>query len=114
RAAGYAPAYSTSVNIASASVGLLIPPTTAAIVYSTVAGGVSVSALFMAGYVPGILMGVAVMAVAYVIARRAGYRSTERVGVGTALRTLGRAVPSLLLVVVVVGGIVAGVFTATE
>ena len=114
RAAGYDPAYSTSVNIASASVGLLIPPTTAAIVYSTVAGGVSVSALFMAGYVPGILMGVAVMIVAFLIARRAGYRSSERVSAGTALRTLLRAVPSLLLVVVVVGGIVAGVFTATE
>ena len=114
RAAGYDPAYSASVNIASASVGLLIPPTTAAIVYSTVAGGVSVSALFMAGYVPGILMGVVVMAVAFVIARRAGYRSTDRVDARTALRTLVRALPSLLLVVVVVGGIVAGVFTATE
>ena len=59
-------------------------------------------------------MGVAVMIVAFLIARRAGYRSSERVSAGTALRTLLRAVPSLLLVVVVVGGIVAGVFTATE
>lgn len=114
RAVGYDPAYSSSVNIASASVGLLIPPTTAAIVYSTVAGGVSVSALFMAGYVPGILMGLAIMIVAFLVARRAGYRSSERVSAGTALRTLLRALPSLLLVVVVVGGIVAGVFTATE
>jgi len=114
RAAGYDPAYSTSVNIASASVGLLIPPTTAAIVYATVAGGVSVAALFMAGYVPGILMGIAVMAVAFVTARRAGYRSSERVDARTALLTFLRAVPSLLLVVVAVGGIVTGVFTATE
>lgn len=114
RAAGYDPAYSTSVNIASASVGLLIPPTTAAIVYATVAGGVSVAALFMAGYVPGILMGIAVMAVAFVTARRAGYRSSERVDARTALLTFLRAIPSLLLVVVAVGGIVTGVFTATE
>ncbi|NMA76496.1 MAG: TRAP transporter large permease [Actinomycetales bacterium] len=114
RKAGYDPAFSTSVNIASASVGLLIPPTTAAIVYSTVAGGVSVAALFVAGYVPGILMGVVVMAIAFVVARRRGYRSTDHVGPALALRTFLRAVPSLLLVVVVVGGIIAGIFTATE
>jgi len=112
---GYDPAFSTAVNIASASTGLLIPPTTAAIVYSTVAGGVSISALFMAGYVPGILMGVVVMVVAWLYARKrtAGARSA-RVGLGDGLRVLLRAVPSLLLVIVVVGGIVAGVFTATE
>lgn len=114
RKEGYDPAYSASVNIASASVGLLIPPTTAAIVYSTVAGGVSVSALFMAGYVPGILMGLVVMLIAFVVARSRGYRSSERVGLRQGLTVLGRAIPSLLLVVVVVGGIVAGIFTATE
>ncbi|WP_166845217.1 TRAP transporter large permease [Isoptericola sp. BMS4] len=111
---GYDPAFSTSVNIASASTGLLIPPTTAAIVYSTVAGGLSISALFMAGYVPGILMGAVVMTIAFVYARRRGYTTRSRVGAGEALRVLLRAVPSLLLIVVVVGGIVAGVFTATE
>ncbi len=112
---GYDPAFSTAVNIASASTGLLIPPTTAAIVYSTVAGGVSISALFMAGYVPGILMGVVVMAVAFLYARRrSNHRATERVTVREGLLVLLRAVPSLLLIIVVVGGIVAGVFTATE
>ncbi len=111
---GYDPAYSTSVNIASASTGLLIPPTTAAIVYSTVAGGVSVSALFMAGYVPGILMGLVVMVIAFVIARRRGYTGSDRASAGQALKVLWRAIPSLLLVFVVVGGIVAGIFTATE
>lgn len=112
---GYDPAFSTSVNIASASTGLLIPPTTAAIVYSTVAGGVSISALFMAGYVPGILMGIVVMVVAYLYARRRMSAATSaRVGLGEGLRVFLRAVPSLLLIIVVVGGIVAGVFTATE
>ena len=65
---GYDPAFASAVNIASAPTGLLIPPTSAFIVYSTVAGGVSISALFMAGYIPGILMGLGVMAVAFIYA----------------------------------------------
>ncbi len=111
---GYDPAFGAAVNIASASTGLLIPPTTAAIVYSTIAGGVSVSALFMAGYVPGILMGLVVMAVAYLYARRRRYPTTRGVTAGQGAKVFLRAIPSLLLIVVVVGGIVAGVFTATE
>src|SRR5699024_4769983 len=90
RKAGYDPAFSTSFNIASASVGLLIPPTTAAIVYSTVAGGVSGAALFMAGYVPAILMGLVVMAIAFVAAPRRGYRSARPVSPAEAARTSGR------------------------
>ncbi|MFS0700531.1 TRAP transporter large permease [Cellulomonas sp. 179-A 4D5 NHS] len=111
---GYDPGFGAAVNIASASTGLLIPPTTAAIVYSTVAGGVSVSALFMAGYVPGILMGLVVMGVAYVFTRRHRYPTYDRVTAGQAAKVFLQAVPSLLLILVVVGGIVAGVFTATE
>lgn len=111
---GYDPAFGASVNIASASTGLLIPPTTAAIVYSTVAGGVSVSALFMAGYVPGILMGVVVMAIAYVFTRRQRYPKWEGVTLAEGFRVFLKAIPGLLLIVIVVGGIVFGVFTATE
>lgn len=66
---GYDPAFATAVNIASAPTGLLIPPTSAFIVYSTVAGGVSISTLFMAGYIPGILMGVGSMVVAFIYAK---------------------------------------------
>lgn len=111
---GYDPAFGTSVNIASAPTGLLIPPTTAAIVYSTVAGGVSVSALFMAGYVPGILMGVVIMAIAYVSTRRQRYPKLAGVTLAEGFRVFLRAIPGLLLIVIVVGGIVFGVFTATE
>ncbi|QUH04151.1 TRAP transporter large permease [Saccharopolyspora erythraea] len=114
REAGYDPAFGAAVNIASAPTGLLIPPTTAAIVYSTVAGGVSVSALFMAGYVPGILMGLVIMVIAYAFTRRQEYPNADRVTLPEAFRCLLSAIPGLLLIVVVVGGIVFGVFTATE
>lgn len=66
---GYDPAFATAANIASAPTGLLIPPTSAFIVYSTVAGGVSISTLFMAGYVPGLLMGLGSMVVAFLYAK---------------------------------------------
>lgn len=111
---GYDPAFAASVNVASAPTGLLIPPTTALIVYSMIAGGVSISALFMAGYVPGILMGLVTMVIAFLYARRQNYPTSERVAPGEAVRIAVGAVPSLLLIVVVIGGIVAGVFTATE
>ncbi|GAA2341953.1 TRAP transporter large permease subunit [Saccharopolyspora halophila] len=111
---GYDPAFGASVNIASASTGLLIPPTTAAIVYSAAAGDVSVSALFMAGYVPGILMGVVVMAIAYAFARKHRYPKSGRATPAEGLRAFLRALPGLLLIIIVVGGIVFGVFTATE
>ena len=70
---GYDPAYSAAANIASAPTGLLIPPTSAFIVYSTVAGGVSISTLFMAGYIPGILMGLCCMIVAFIGAKKGRY-----------------------------------------
>lgn len=111
---GYDPAFATAVNIASAPTGLLIPPTSAFIVYSTVAGGVSISTLFMAGYIPGILMGLGVMVVAFVYAKKHKYPVTGRVPAKEALKVTLEALPSLLLIVIVIGGIVGGIFTATE
>ena len=111
---GYDPAFSAAANIASAPTGLLIPPTSAFIVYSTVAGGVSISTLFMAGYIPGILMGVACMVVAFIMAKRAGMKATGRDKSKSVGKIIWDAVPSLLLIVIVIGGIVSGVFTATE
>ena len=111
---GYDPAFSAAANIASAPTGLLIPPTSAFIVYSTVAGGVSISTLFMAGYVPGILMGLGCMVVAFFMAKKAGMKATGRDKSKSIGRIVWDAVPSLLLIIIVIGGIVSGIFTATE
>lgn len=111
---GYDPAFATAVNIASAPTGLLIPPTSAFIVYSTVAGGVSISTLFMAGYVPGILMGLGSMAVAFIYAKKHKYPTSGKTPAKEALKVTLEAIPSLLLIVIVIGGIVGGIFTATE
>ena len=111
---GYDPDFSTAVNVASAPVGMLIPPSNTMIVFSTVAGSVSVSALFMAGYIPGILWGVGIMILAGITGRKLGYRNEEKVTFSVAVKTLLDAIPSLLLIVIVIGGILGGVFTATE
>ncbi|MFZ5967711.1 MAG: TRAP transporter large permease [Bacillota bacterium] len=111
---GYSKAYSAAVNIASAPTGMLIPPSNTLIVYSTVAGGVSIAALFMAGYIPGILWGLGVMAIAGIFAKRLGYQSAERLTFREGLSVFIDAIPSLLLIVIVIGGILGGVFTATE
>lgn len=110
---GYDDAYSTVVNIASAPTGMLIPPSNLMIVYSTVAGSVSVAALFMGGYLPGILWGAAVMVLAGITARRRGYVIKETVTARMALKAVLDAIPSLLLIIIIIGGILCGAFTAT-
>lgn len=74
---GYDPNFSAATNIATAPTGLLIPPSNVMITYSLVSGGTSVAALFMAGYIPGILCGIACMIVTYFMAKKAGYRSQQ-------------------------------------
>ena len=112
---GYDPAICAATNGASAPSGLLIPPSNALITYSLVSGGTSVAALFMAGYVPGILWALCCIIVAILIAKKKGYRGTPGKfdWKNLAAATL-RAIPSLSLIVVVIGGIIAGIFTATE
>lgn len=112
--AGYDPNFSAAVNISSATTGMTIPPSNVLIVYSLASGGVSVSALFMAGYLPGILTGMAIMIVAAWFAARHRYPVGEKASGMTAIRVFFRAIPSLMLLVVVIGGILAGWFTATE
>ena len=109
---GYSKDYMAAVNIASAPTGMLIPPSNTLIVYSTVAGSVSISALFMAGYLPGLLWGIGVMVIAGIMASKRGYRNRDEITLAIVLKTVWAAIPSLLLIVIVIGGIFIGGFSA--
>lgn len=112
---GYDESFSAAVNIATAPVGQLIPPTTAFIVYSAASGGVSVAALFMAGWIPGLLWTFLCMAVAFFYGRKHGYIiQGDRLTASHAIKTIWDAIPSLFLIVIIIGGILSGYFTPTE
>jgi len=111
---GYEKPYSAAVNISSATTGLIIPPSNILIVYSLASGGVSIAALFLAGYLPGLLIGALLMTVAGIMAHRKGFARGESITVKQALIKLIDAIPSLFLLIVVIGGIIGGIFTATE
>ena len=111
---GYDRDYGAAVNITASTTGLVIPPSNVLIVYSLASGGVSIASLFLAGYVPGFLVGLLIMVVAGVLALKRGYPREARTPLGVVARQFVSALPSLFLLVVVMGGIVGGVFTATE
>lgn len=112
---GYDKALCAATNGASAPSGLLIPPSNALITYSLVSGGTSVAALFLAGYIPGIIWAVCCIVVAVIIAKKNGYKGTPgKFDWGNLATATLKAIPALSLIVVVIGGIIAGVFTATE
>ena len=111
---GYSREFGAAVNITSATTGLIIPPSNVLIVYSLASGGVSIAALFLAGYIPGILTGLLLMLVASFWAKKQNYKLGKKSSLSSVFKTFIIALPSLLLLVVVIGGIVTGVFTATE
>ena len=111
---GYSKEFGAAVNITSATTGLIIPPSNVLIVYSLASGGVSIAALFLAGYIPGILTGLFLMIVASFWAKKKKYKLGERSSIKEVFKTFIDAVPSLFLLIIVIGGIVTGVFTATE
>lgn len=111
---GYDPNYSAAVNICSAPTGILIPPSGPLILFSITAGGVSVAALFMGGYLTGAILGIAVAALAIFLAVKKGYKKSEVKETDPAWKIWVDAVPSLLAVIIVMGGILTGKFTATE
>jgi tripartite ATP-independent transporter DctM subunit len=115
RREGYDPAFSTAVNVASAPSGMLIPPSNTLIVYSLVSS-TSVAALFVAGYGPGLVWVIACLAVVLIAAwRKPELRGKrEHIGVRLGAVTLLRALPAVLMIVIVIGGLLAGFFTATE
>jgi len=111
---GYDRNFTAAVNITSATTGLVIPPSNILIVYSLASGGVSIAALFLAGYLPGILVGLSLMLVAGLYSVRKRYPVAGTLEIREVVITFSAALPSLFLLLVVIGGIVAGVFTATE
>ncbi|MCF8461286.1 MAG: TRAP transporter large permease [Flavobacteriales bacterium] len=111
---GYDKNFSAAVNISSATIGLVIPPSNVLIVYSLASGGVSIAALFVAGYLPGILMGLLLMAVGAAWVYKENYPKAEKVSFSDGVGMFFKALPGLLLVFIVIGGIIAGWFTATE
>jgi len=111
---GYSKEFGVAVNITSATTGLVIPPSNVLIVYSLASGGVSVAALFLAGYIPGILTGLFLMIVAMIWSKKNNYKVGKRSTLKEVFTEFINALPSLFLLVIVVGGIIFGIFTATE
>ena len=111
---GYDRDYSIAIIATASTTGLLIPPSNVMIVYALVSNGVSVAAMFMAGLLPGMAVGGALMLTNAIISRARGYRAGEKAPLAKVWRGFRGAFLSLLLIVIVIGGILAGVFTATE
>ena len=111
---GYSKNFGVAVNISSATTGLIIPPSNVLIVYSLASGGVSVGALFLAGYIPGILTGLFLMLVAIFWSKKNNYKVGKKSSLIEILYAFIDAIPSLFLLIIVIGGIITGIFTATE
>lgn len=112
-AAGYDKKFAAAANIASAPTGLIIPPSGILIIYAVLSGS-SVVGMIMSGYVPGILWCLACMAVAFIVAKKNKYPTTERLPASELFKYFVDAIPSILLIVIIIGGISSGIFTATE
>ena len=110
----YGREFSVALTTTSATTGLLIPPSNIMIVYAVVAGNVSVAGLFLGGVIPGILMGFLIMAACFLMNRKQEVGSGDVVSLKGTVVSFGQALPSLLLVLIVIGGILGGVFSATE
>lgn len=112
--AGYHKDFSVAVTATSATIGIIIPPSNAMIVYATVASGVSIAEMFLAGVIPGILIGFALMAVAYVLSVKRGYPTEPKRSFRETMHALASGILPLITFVIILGGILGGVFTPTE
>ncbi|HIV96351.1 MAG TPA: TRAP transporter large permease [Candidatus Agathobaculum stercoravium] len=111
--AGYDKKFAAAANIASAPTGLIIPPSGILIIYAVLSGS-SVVGMIMSGYIPGVMWCIACMVVAYIIAKKNKYPTTERLPAKVVFKYFVDAIPSLILIAIILGGISSGVFTATE
>jgi tripartite ATP-independent transporter DctM subunit len=115
RKEGYSDHFSVNVTITSAVQGIIIPPSHNAIIYTYAAGGtISIAQLFMAGILPGIMIGLALMVLAFIISVKHDYPKGELVPVRDAVRITWESIAGLFTVVIIVGGVIGGVFTPTE
>lgn len=112
--AGYDKDFSIAVTVASSCQGLIIPPSHNMVLYSMVAGGVSVGSLFCAGYIPGIMLGVFIMFMCYLMSKKRNYPKGERLPLKKALEVTKDTFFAMLAMVIIIGGVSAGFFTATE
>ncbi len=111
---GYDGDFSTAVTITSSCEGLLVPPSHNMVIYATTAGGISVGSLFLAGYIPGAVLALSLMIGSYIISVKRNYPKGEPFSVKNLLKQLSVSFWALAAVLIVVVGVVCGVFTATE
>lgn len=111
---GYDDDFATALTISSSVEGILVPPSHNMVIYAMAAGGVSVGSLFLAGYLPGALLAVSLMITTYVISVRRNYPKGDRFSLKNMVIQIGKSFWALAAVLIVVVGVVLGVFTATE
>ncbi len=111
---GYDKDFSTAVTISSSVEGMLVPPSHNMVIYATTAGGISVGALFLAGYLPGAVLAFSLMVGSYIISKKRHYPKGDKFSLKHLLHELGTSIWALSAILIVVVGVVAGVFTATE
>ncbi|SDG95818.1 TRAP transporter large permease [Pelagibacterium luteolum] len=115
KARGYGVDYAVNITVTSAIIALMIPPSHNMIIYSISAGGrISIADLFTAGIIPGLLLTIALMVTAYIVATKRGYPTEKFAGLNTVIQLLVAAVPGLVLIAIIFGGVRSGIFTATE
>ena len=111
---GYDADFSTAVTITSSVEGLLVPPSHNMVIYATTAGGISVGSLFLAGYIPGAILAISLMIMSYIISVKRNYPKGDKFSIAVLIKQFAISFWALAAVVIVVFGVVGGIFTATE
>ena len=112
---GYDDEFSVNITITSGTQGIVIPPSHNAVIYSYAAGGaVSIAQLFLAGFIPGVMIGLSLMVLSFIMATRRNYPKGRLVPLREAIKISGQAFLGLITVIIIVGGVIGGIFTATE